>query len=429
MEVKAAGYQREDEKFSLSCPAKDPMILAIVENGGLFEVAGKKTFKTIKEINERIRKGKAVVVTADEMTRIVKSRGHSKAAREVDVVTTGTFAPMCSSGAFINFGHTKPPMKASKVWLNEVPTYAGLAAVDIYLGVTEPAEDDPLNRVHPGQFKYGGGHVIHDLLAGKKITLSATAYGTDCYPNRRAVKRVSLADLPYAVLVNPRNAYQNYNCAINLSNKTVYTYMGVLKPRAGNANYSTSGQLSPLLNDPYYLTLGLGTRIFLGGAKGYILGPGTQHRPEVPRGKNGVPLAPAGTLMVMGDLKEMDPRWLVGVSMLGYGCSLAVGVGVPIHVLDEDIARFTGVSDGDLHTQIVDYGQDYPRGEGKSLGLVSYEDLKSGAIRFNGKEVHTVPLSSTVRAVEIATILKQWIESGEFLLTEPIVPLPTAPRG
>jgi uncharacterized protein (DUF39 family) len=405
------------------------MIPAIVEKRGLFKVAGKRTAKTIKEINERIRKGKAVVVTAEEMTRIVKRSGPSKAAREVDVVTTGTFAPMCSSGAFINFGHTKPPTKAAQAWLNDVPAYAGMAAVDIYLGATEPAEDDPLNRVHPGQFKYGGGHVIHDLLAGKKVTLRATAYGTDCYPNRKVVKRVSLADLPYAVLVNPRNAYQNYNCAINLSNKTVYTYMGVLKPRAGNANYSTSGQLSPLLNDPYYLTLGLGTRIFLGGAKGYIIGPGSQHRPEVPRGKNGVPLAPAGTLMVMGDLKEMDPRWLVGVSMLGYGCSLAVGVGVPIPVLDEEIARFTGVSDADLHTQIVDYGLDYPRGEGKSLGLVSYEDLKSGTIKFNGKEVHTVPLSSTVRAKEIATILKQWIESGEFVLTEPVVPLPTVARG
>jgi uncharacterized protein (DUF39 family) len=392
-------------------------------------VAARKNHRTIQEINERIKAGKVVVVTAEEMTGIVRQKGAAKAAREIDVVTTGTFSPMCSSGAFINFGHTKPATKAAKVWLNDVPAYAGLGAVDIYVGATEPAEDDPLNRVHPGQFKYGGGHVIQDLVAGKTIRLRATAYGTDCYPNRRINKKVKLSDLPDAVLLNPRNAYQNYNCAVNLSGKTVYTYMGVLKPRPGNANYSTSGQLSPLLNDPYYLTMGLGTRIFLGGAKGYIIGPGTQHRPGVNRGENGVPLSSAGTLMVMGNLKEMQPRWVTGVSMLGYGCSLAVGVGVPIPILNEEMARYTGVSDEEIFTQIIDYGNDYPKGEGKSLGQVSYAELKSGTIHFRGEEVPTVPLSSHIRALEIARILKDWIEKGEFLLAEPQEMLPTVPRG
>jgi len=388
----------------------------------------KRASKTIAEINQRIKEGKVVVVTAQEMTEIVKRKGPGKAFREVDVVTTGTFSPMCSSGAFINFGHTKPATKAAKVWFNDVPAYAGVAAVDVYIGATEPAEDDPLNRVHPGQFKYGGGHVLHDLVAGKTVRLRATAYGTDCYPNRKVNKKVKLSDLPYAVLLNPRNAYQNYNCAVNLSNKTIYTYMGVLKPKAGNANYATAGQLSPLLNDPYYLTLGLGTRIFLGGAQGYILGPGSQHKPNAQRGKNGVPLSPAGTLMVMGNLKEMNPRWLAGVSMLGYGCSLAMGIGVPIPVLNEEIARFTGVSDEEIFTQIIDYGNDYPKGEGMSLGQVSYAELKSGTVKFRGRDVQTVPLSSHTRALEIANLLKEWIEKGEFLLTEPQVMLPTVER-
>ena len=393
--------------------------------GGLKEVPKRKSFRTISEINQRIKEGKVVVVTADEMTDIVKRKGSEKAFREVDVVTTGTFSPMCSSGALINFGHAKPTIKASKVWLNDVPAYAGLAAVDIYLGATEPAQDDPLNRVHPGQFKYGGGHVIHDLITGKKVNLHVSAYGTDCYPNRGFQKKVGLSDLPYAVLWNPRNGYQNYNCAINLTSRTIYTYMGVLKPKASNANYATSGLLSPLFNDPYYLTLGMGTRIFLCGAQGYIIGPGTQHNPSVERAPNGVPLGPAGTLMVTGDMKEMNPKWIAGVSMLGYGCSLAVGLGVPIPVLNEDIARYTGVSDEEIFTRIIDYGKDYPKGEAKSLGMVSYAELKSGTIRFNGQDVPTVPVSSHVRALEIANTLKDWIEKGDFLLTEPQVMIPT----
>ena len=268
----------------------------------------KRASRTIQEINQRIQEGKVVVVTAQEMTEIVKRKGPGKAFREVDVVTTGTFSPMCSSGAFINFGHTKPATKAAKVWLNDVPAYAGVAAVDVYIGATEPAEDDPLNRVHPGQFKYGGGHVLHDLVAGKTVRLRATAYGTDCYPNRKVNKKVKLSDLPYAVLLNPRNAYQNYNCAVNLSNKTIYTYMGVLKPKAGNANYSTAGQLSPLMNDPYYLTLGPGDENLPGRSAGIHPRPRKSTQAECPERKKRRSSFPCGHPDGDGEPEGDEPK-------------------------------------------------------------------------------------------------------------------------
>jgi len=382
------------------------------------------TQKTYHEINEKIRKGQAVVVTAEEMVGIVRKKGPAGAAREVDVVTTGTFAPMCSSGAFINFGHTNPPIKASKVWLNNVPAYAGLAAVDIYIGATEPTADDPLNKIPPGAFEYGGGHVIEDLVAGKPVHLRAEAYGTDCYPNRSFEKHFTLEELPQALLCNPRNAYQNYNCAVNVSKKTIYTYMGTLKPDLGNANYCTSGQLSPLLNDPYYRTLGLGARIFLGGAQGFITWHGTQHKPETARLPNGVPRSPAGTLMLMGDLKQMSPRWLLGASIQGYGCSLVVGVGIPIPILDEEMALFTGVCDEDIVTQVKDYSFTRP----DPICEVNYAELRSGTIRVEGRDIPTVPLSSYVRAKEIAESLKSWIVKGEFTLGEPQMMIPSVPR-
>ena len=383
-----------------------------------------KINKSYQDINERIRTGEVVVVTAEEIIDIVKEEGPIEAARRVDVVTTGTFAPMCSSGAFVNFGHSVPRIKASKVWLNNVSAYAGIAAVDCYIGATEPCEDDPLNKVYPGEFNYGGGHVIQDLVAGKKGFLKAEAYGTDCYPRRIVEKEISLRKLPNAVLCNPRNGYQNYNCAVNLTNKTVYTYMGALKPRAANANYCSAGQLSPLLNDPYYKTIGLGTRIFLGGTEGYVTWSGTQHHPSVERTKRGFPKTPAGTLWVMGDLKKMKPKWLMGVSVQGYGCSLALGLGIPIPILNEEIVQYTAVSDEELFTQIVDYGHDYANGISKSYGQVSYAELKSGRIKFRGEEIPTAPLSSIVRAREIAEILKRWILKGKFFIGEPQFTLP-----
>jgi len=374
--------------------------------------------KTIAHINERIRKGKAVVVTAREMTEIVQRLGKVKAAREVDVVTTGTFSPMCSSGMLFNFGQEPPVMRASKVRLNNVQCHAGLAAVDAYLGCTEPRRDDPLNKVYPGTFKYGGGHVIEDLLRGKSVRLWCESYVTDCYPREFLEKDITLASLKTAMLLNPRNCYQSYNVAVNLTSRLIYTYMGPLKPGAKNANFATAGSLSPLFNDPYFRTIGLGTRIFLGGGVGYVLGAGTQHDQKPKRTERGIPLSAAGTLMVRGDMKGMNPRFVRGVSIMGYGCSLAVGVGIPIPILNEEMAFFTGVSDADILMPVKDYGHDYPQGIPRVLGHVSYAELLSGRAVINGTPTATVPLTSLTMSLEVAQTLKEWIEKGEFTLTE-----------
>lgn len=385
--------------------------------------------RTYAEINEKIKSGKVVVVTAEEVIKMVEEKGVENVAQEVDVVTTGTFGPMCSSGAFFNFGHSKPRIKMHRVWMNGVPAYTGVAAVDAYLGVNELPEYDPLNSNHPGEFRYGGGHVIEDLVAGKSIKFEATGYGTDCYPRKKIETYLSLDDVNEAILFNPRNAYQNYNVAVNVSDKTIYTYMGTLKKNIGNANYCSAGQLSPLLNDPYYRTIGIGTRIFLGGGVGYVAWNGTQHSPCGARGENGVPLGGAGTITVIGNLKQMKSQWLRGTSFLGYGSTLTVGLGIPIPILDEETLKFAAVKDDEIFAPIVDYSYDYPNVTGKTLGSVSYAQLKSGTIELNGREVLTAPLSSYVKAKEIAELLKQWIAKGEFLLGEPSETLPSADSG
>jgi uncharacterized protein (DUF39 family) len=387
--------------------------------------------KTIEEINQKIKQGKAVVVTAEEIIGIAREKGPKKAAEEVDVVTTGTFGPMCSSGAYFNTGHTRPRIKfgGGRVTLNDVPAYTGLAAVDLFIGATALPEDDPRNKLHPGEFNYGGGHVIEELVAGKDIRLEATAYGTDCYPRKKLETWINIKDLNEAVLFNIRNAYQNYNVAANASDKTIYTYMGVLRANLGNINYSSAGQLSPLLNDPYYKTIGIGTRVFLGGSTGLVAWPGTQHNPDVPRTEKGVPTRGSGTLCLIGDLKQMSPRWLVGTSMLGYGCTLTVGIGVPIPILNEEILLYTTVTDAEIFGAVIDYSSDYPNLKPDILGEVSYAELKSGKIKLKGKEIPTASLSSYPRAVEIANTLKEWILGGKFLLTQPVAPLPGVEAG
>ena len=391
------------------------------------------TMKTIEEINTKIRSGTVVVLTAEEIIDVVKKKGSKQTAREVDVVTTGTFAPMCSSGAFFNIKQPKDKMKLGGGFatLNDVPAYAGLAAADIYIGATALPDGDPRNsNDRPGKFRYGGAHVIEELIAGKKVRLRAGAYGTDCYPRKTREQLIGLDDMNNAFLFNPRNCYQNYNVAVNLSDKPIYTYMGKLKPDLGNAYYCSAGQLSPLFNDPYYRTIGIGTRIFFSGAKGYVVWHGTQHNPNVPRMKNGTPLTPAGTVALIGDMRDMSPEWLRAVSFRGYGLTLSVAVGIPIPILDEDIVQSVSVTDADLIAPVVDYSTYYPRGEGEAkIAETTYEELKSGSIHIKGRDVPTGSFSSYAKAREVTQHLKHLIQNGDFFLTQWQAPLPGAVIG
>ena len=131
--------------------------------------------KTYEQINDRIESGKAVVLTADEIADYVDKKGLTAAAKEVDVVTTATFGPMCSSGCFLNFGHSKPKIRMPEAWIQDVLVYTGIAAVDVYLGATQIRHGDPANMYHPAEFRYGGGHVIEDLIAGKSLQLVTAA--------------------------------------------------------------------------------------------------------------------------------------------------------------------------------------------------------------------------------------------------------------
>jgi uncharacterized protein (DUF39 family)/CBS domain-containing protein len=365
--------------------------------------------KSIGQINERIREGNARVVTAEEMPAIVAELGEEGALKEVDVVTTGTFGAMCSSGAFLNFGHAEPPIRMERIWLNNVEAYGGLAAVDTYIGATQ--QSDTLEA------EYGGAHVIEDLVAGKSVELRASSHGTDCYPRRTITTDLVLENLNQAIMCNPRNAYQRYNAATNTTDRVLNTYMGTLLPGCGNITFSGAGVLNPISNDPKLRLIGSGVPIFLCGAPGMVIGEGTQHSPS----------GGFGTLMVTGDLKQMSPEYLRAATMSGYGVTLYVGLGVPLPVLDIDVVRATAVRDQDISVDILDYG--IPSRSRPTIQKVTYAELRSGTVELNGEEVRTSSLSSFRRARKVALELREWVEKGNMQLalpTRPIDPNKTA---
>ena len=393
--------------------------------------------RTIAEINDKIRRGQVVAWTVEELKARIAEIGIDGAFEAVDVVCTGTFEPMESSGAILNLGHTDPPIKIRQCWFDGVPGYAGFGAVDLYLGATALAErftsaemPDPIAS-ESNEFRTsariastrGGGHVIADLIAGKGVHFRAIGQGTDCYPRKTFSNTITKDSINQFYLFNPRNLYQNFIVGVNGSDRPLYTYLGTLQPQLGNAVFSNPGAISPLLNDPELKTIGIGTKVWLGGGTGFIAWEGTQHFPLQKRLPNSTPIGPAATVALIGDAKQMSPQWVRGCYFRNYGSSLMLGVAVPIPILSKEVIAACGVQDRDIVAPVMDFS--IPRRVRPSFGLVSYAQLKSGRITIDGKSVRVAPLASIAFSRQVAEELKQEITAGKFTLTEPVALLPS----
>jgi uncharacterized protein (DUF39 family) len=386
--------------------------------------------RTIAEINDKIQRQQVVVWTVAELKARVAEVGITQSAKEVDVIATGTFEPMESSGAIINLGHTDPPIKIRSCWLDGIPAYAGFGAVDLYLGATAMVEYPNIGEVPDIEARRsgyvqerGGGHVIEDLIAGKPVQLRAIGQVTDCYPRASFETTITRETINQFYLYNPRNLYQNFIVGVNGGDRPLFTYLGILQPRLGNAVYSSIGATSPLLNDPDLQLIGIGSRIFLGGAIGYIAWEGTQHFPMQKRLPNRTPIGPAATVALIGDAKQMDRRWVRGCYLKNYGPAVMLGVGVPLPVLSEAVVARCAVQDRDIVAPVVDFS--IPRRVRPTFGLVSYAQLKTGRMTIEGKTVRVAPLASMYLSAQVALELKQWLLEGKFTLTEPVASLPS----
>jgi len=377
--------------------------------------------RTLDQINERILDGTVRVRTVQEIKEMAVREGIPKTYEQTDVITTGTFEAMEGSGAILNLGHTDPPIRLAKAWLNDVEVYCGFGAVDLFLGAAQPAtrESGPMETE---EWQYGGGHVIEQLIAGKEVRFRGIGSANDCYPRKSFETTITKDSINQFYLFNPRNAYQNFLVGVNGGERTLYTYLGTLQNNLGNAVYGNAGAISPLLNDPELEVVGIGTRIFLGGGVGYIAWEGTQHFPLQKRLPNGTPLGPAATLALIGDAKHMQSAWVRGCHFHNYGTSVMLGVGIPLPVLSPKVIERAAVPDSEIMAPVVDFS--IPRRVRPTFGLVSYAQLKSGSITIQGKKIKTAPVSSLFLAQKVAEELKQWIEKGAFTLTEPVAPLP-----
>ncbi|MGB4697109.1 MAG: methanogenesis marker 16 metalloprotein [Methanothrix sp.] len=281
--------------------------------------------KEFSEILERIERGEAVVLTAEEVSRLVEDEDRSS-LDEVDVVTTATRAVMSGTYALLSFPVAGPGsfLRAKNVWLNGISAQVGpcpnekLGVLDMVIFGTAHSRDRP---------DYGGGHLFRDLVEGKTIQVEVQ---TDEGGLLQA--EVGLEDMPQAQMFGSRHAFKNYSAFVNPGSRPVRTIFHArgFEPHCQVATFSGCGQINPLKNDPLLETIGIGTRILLNGAEGYVLGTGTRSSRDRPN------------LSGFADMHHMTAEYMGGF-VTGLGpeciCSLAVPVPVISSTILEEIAR------------------------------------------------------------------------------------------
>ena len=292
--------------------------------------------RTIERINQKISKGEAVILTAQELEELVEE-GRDSEIREVDVVTTGTMGLMSGTYALLSFpvAPAGAYRRFTKGSINGVPINIGpcpnenLGLVDCMVFGTSKSTSDP---------RYGGGHLFRDLVEGRAVQVEVTAE-----EGSTVRTEINIDRMPTARLMGSRNLFRNYRAFVNSSGSEVRSIFHSMPfpPNFGGLTFSGCGHLNPLQNDPHLRCIGIGTRLLFNGGEGFVTGNGTRSSPVHPN------------LMTVADMKGMDHA-LMGGFQTAEGPECIASYAVPIPILDESLLESIQAMDDRVLLAVVD---------------------------------------------------------------------------
>jgi putative methanogenesis marker 16 metalloprotein len=410
--------------------------------------------RTVAEINDKVERGEAVVMTAVELCNRVRD-GEDVEFEDVDVITSATCGVMSGTFAVLSFQVAERDEfeRASEVFLNGVPAFTGpcpnerLGIVDVMVYGTSRRDN-----------RYGGGHLFRDLVSHEEIEVVV-----ETVDGRRIETTTTLKEIPFAKLCSTRNVFKNYYAFVNAQENEVTSIFSVGKFEGAckELTFSGCGELNPLEKDPVMDVIGIGTKILMNGAVGFVIGEGTRSSPEKPN------------LMGIADMHGMLPQYLGGFRTSA-GPETWTSWAVPIPVLNEHVLENAKKLDEEIKLGVHDVHNRRP------LGEITYADVwrdfsvrhdrsdcieceecqvaslcptdavdaqakemnedlccncgacvhlcKGGAFSCNlgivtllGKEIPvTLRQSDRKRASKLAEMLKKKILDGAFMLSEPV---------
>lgn len=310
--------------------------------------------RTITEINQKIKNGEATVLTAEEISNLVRE-GNEPKIEDVDVVTTGTCGIMSGTAAIfhIKVGEPGSFKKARKVLLNGVPAFPGpcpnewLGSVDMIAYGTEHSIYDE---------NYGGGFLFKEIVNGKDVDIEVESIS-----GKSIKSTVNIEDMSTAKMIGTRLAFKNYTAFLNPSEESVASIFHAINmegPFKG-LSFSGCGELNPLQNDPMMKIIKTGTKVLLCGSEGLVMGQGTRSSLEKPN------------LMITADMRDMDPHFLGGFKTAA-GPEVFNSVAAAIPILDDEILKNTYIQNKDIKLPVADI-----RGRHKVLGFTDYASVWS----------------------------------------------------
>ena len=300
---------------------------------------------------EKLERKEAVVMTAEEVSRMVQA-GEASRLSEVDVVTTATRAVMSGTYAVLSFPVASPGsfFRARRAWINGIEAHVGpcpnesLGILDLMVFGTAHSSSRP---------NYGGGHLFRDLAAGKKALVEVE---TDSV--RTIEAEVGLNEMPFARLFGSRHAFKNYSAFVNAGREPVVSIFHRLAfaPQCAEATFSGCGLINPLKNDPLMESIGIGSRILLNGAEGYVIGTGTRSSRDRPN------------LSGFADMHKMDPELMGGfVTSAGPECICSWAMAIP--VISQKILAEIARPDEDIPMPVSDVSSR------SAIGTADYGDV------------------------------------------------------
>ena len=308
--------------------------------------------RSIEEINQKIERGEATVLTAEEVSNLVR-KGNEPKAEDIDVITTGTCGIMSGTAAIFHVKAGEPGSfkKAKSVLLNGVPGFPGpcpnewLGSVDMLVyGTAHSIYDE----------NYGGGFLFNDIISGKDIEIEVESINGE-----KIKSTVNIDDFGTARMIGTRLAFKNYTAFINPTNEPVESIFHAIEmegPYQG-LSFSGCGELNPLQNDPVMNAIKTGTKVLLCGSEGIVLGNGTRSAPEKPN------------LMISADMFDMDPHFLGGFKTAA-GPEVFNSVAAAIPVLNDEILKNTYITNENIPLPIADI-----RGRHLPLGATNYAEV------------------------------------------------------
>lgn len=305
--------------------------------------------RSIKEINQKIEKGQATVLSAEEVSQLVRE-GEEPKAEDIDVITTGTCGIMSGTAAILHIPVAGPGKfkKAKTILLNGVPGFPGpcpnewLGSVDLMVYGTAHSIYDA---------NYGGGFLFKDLVRGEEIQVEL-----ESTHGEKIKSSTTLVEMGTAKMLGLRMAFKNYTAFVNPAAEPISSIFHAVNMEGPykSLSFSGCGELNPLQNDPLLETVCMGSRVLLNGAEGIILGKGTRSSDEKPN------------LMVAADMQEMDAHYLGGFKT-GAGPEVFDSVALAIPVLNDNILKQTYIKNEDIKLPVADI-----RGRHDVLGYTHY---------------------------------------------------------